>query len=62
MTEKITELDRRSFALDLRKLGLAYTDFEDWDGLSDAEMVGLASCMNNVRIDPELVRTNTHEI
>jgi hypothetical protein len=60
--EQAGELDRQGFAISLRELGLAYTDFEDWDGLTDEEAVRLTSYMNNFEIDPELVRMHTHEV
>ena len=34
------ELDRINFAIALRDLAL-FVDFEDWDGLSDYEILGL---------------------
>lgn len=38
--DRVTELDRINFAIALRDLGM-FIDFEDWDGLSDLEALGL---------------------
>ena len=62
MPEGSPSLDRKSFAVDLRRVGIAHIDFEDWDGLTDMETVRLIERMQSVVINPEVVKEYTREV
>lgn len=61
MRESKLVLDRKEFAVDLRHAGVD-VDFEDGDGLTDAQTIRLVEYMHLVKINPELVEEHTHEV